>query len=59
MLHQMISESLGQVLIDGQDVKRLDLASFRRFLGIVPQDRKNGQDSVCKQFIWLMVIKYG
>jgi ABC-type transport system involved in Fe-S cluster assembly fused permease/ATPase subunit len=51
MLHQMISESLGQVLIDGQDVKRLDLASFRRFLGIVPQDRKNGQDSVCKQFI--------
>lgn len=26
-----------QVLIDGQDVKTLDLSSFRRFLGIVPQ----------------------
>eukprot|EP00438_Fugacium_kawagutii_P008377 Skav228133 [mRNA] locus=scaffold1220:545867:550267:+ [translate_table: standard] len=37
LLYRLNDPQLGQVLIDGQDVKTLDMASFRRFLGIVPQ----------------------
>eukprot|EP00434_Breviolum_minutum_P020838 symbB.v1.2.018381.t1/scaffold1465.1/size117142/5 len=38
LLYRLQDPQQGQVLIDGQDVKTLHFASFRRFLGIVPQD---------------------
>jgi len=38
LLYRLVDPQQGQVLIDGQDVRTLSLHSFRRHLGIVPQD---------------------
>merc|ERR1719433_1478263 len=38
LLYRMVDPAEGQVFIDGQDLRSLDPASFRRHLGIVPQD---------------------
>uniref|UniRef100_A0A7S4W8F4 Uncharacterized protein n=1 Tax=Alexandrium monilatum TaxID=311494 RepID=A0A7S4W8F4_9DINO len=38
LLYRLADPKEGQVLIDGQDVRHLDPASFRQHLGIVPQD---------------------
>lgn len=38
LLYRLVDPQQGEVLIDGQDVKLLDTLSFRRHLGIVPQD---------------------
>jgi len=38
LLYRLVDPQDGQVLIDGQDVRQLDPASFRQHLGIVPQD---------------------
>uniref|UniRef100_A0A7S0B6S5 ATP-dependent transporter ycf16 n=1 Tax=Pyrodinium bahamense TaxID=73915 RepID=A0A7S0B6S5_9DINO len=38
LLYRFADPTEGRVLIDGQDVRHLDLGSFRRHLGIVPQD---------------------
>lgn len=38
LLYRLVEPQLGQVLIDGQDIRSLNPESFRRFLGIVPQD---------------------
>ncbi|CAE7610988.1 pphA [Symbiodinium pilosum] len=38
LLYRLVDPQQGQVLIDGQDLKLLDVLTFRRHLGIVPQD---------------------
>lgn len=38
LLYRLADPASGQVLVDGQDVRDLDLTSFRKYLGIVPQD---------------------
>lgn len=38
LLYRLADPDQGQILVDGQDVSRLDPLSFRRYLGIVPQD---------------------
>jgi len=38
LLYRLADPQQGQILLDGQDVKLLDSQSYRRHLGIVPQD---------------------
>ena len=51
LLYRMTDPQSGQVLIDGQDVKTLDL-SFRRSLGIVPQDCALFNDTISGGLEW-------
>lgn len=46
LLYRLIDPQQGEVLIDGQDLRLLDLASFRQRLGIVPQDCALFNDSL-------------
>ncbi|CAJ1377743.1 unnamed protein product [Effrenium voratum] len=45
LLYRFADPQMGQVLIDGQDVKTLD-PNFRKYLGIVPQDCALFNDTV-------------
>eukprot|EP00922_Rhytidocystis_sp_ex-Travisia-forbesii_P047936 GHVS01071450.1.p1 GENE.GHVS01071450.1~~GHVS01071450.1.p1 ORF type:complete len:834 (+),score=147.31 GHVS01071450.1:255-2756(+) len=38
LLYRLFDPDSGQVIIDGQDVRTLDMESFRRCIGVVPQD---------------------
>lgn len=38
LIYRHYDASSGQVLVDGQDVRNLDLFAYRRFLAIVPQE---------------------
>ncbi|CBZ53953.1 Abc transporter, related [Neospora caninum Liverpool] len=46
LLFRMFDPAKGAVRIDGQDVKELDLHSFRRHIGVVPQDMVLFNDTV-------------
>jgi len=46
LLFRLYDPSQGRVLIDGQDLRDLDPASFRKYIGIVPQDTILFNDSV-------------
>uniref|UniRef100_A0A6B2L0L9 ABC transmembrane type-1 domain-containing protein n=1 Tax=Arcella intermedia TaxID=1963864 RepID=A0A6B2L0L9_9EUKA len=38
LLYRFYDPDSGQILIDGQDIKNVNLESFRRHIGVVPQD---------------------
>ncbi|CAE8630653.1 unnamed protein product [Polarella glacialis] len=46
LLYRFADPQQGQVLFDGQDVRDLDPSSFRKYLGIVPQDCSLFNDTV-------------
>ncbi|PFH35574.1 ABC transporter family protein [Besnoitia besnoiti] len=46
LLYRMYDPKHGTVRIDGQDVKELDLTSFRQHIGVVPQDMVLFNDTV-------------
>eukprot|EP00922_Rhytidocystis_sp_ex-Travisia-forbesii_P047938 GHVS01071452.1.p1 GENE.GHVS01071452.1~~GHVS01071452.1.p1 ORF type:complete len:819 (+),score=128.09 GHVS01071452.1:255-2711(+) len=38
LLYRLFDPDSGQVILDGQDLRTLDMESFRRCIGVVPQD---------------------
>lgn len=46
MLFRYYNPTSGRILIDGQDVQDLSIDSFRRFIGVVPQDCNMFNESI-------------
>lgn len=52
MLTRMYDPQSGQILLDGKDIRSIQLASYRKLFGYVPQDLFLFQDSILRNILY-------